>query len=223
MIQAVLFDLDNTLIDFMRMKEASCKAAITAMVDAGLPLEEKKAYNELFKLYKTYGMEYQKIFQQFIKKFMKEIDYRVLSQGITAYRRTQVGFLMPYPHTRSTLLKLKEKGLKLGIVSDAPRMRAWLRLSEMNLTEYFDLVVTLDDTGKRKPHKMPFEAALKKLAMPAERILFVGDRPDRDIKGAQAVGMKTALAKYGSLFPSKGIKADFELKDVKDLLKVIEK
>ena len=222
MIQAVLFDLDNTLIDFMRMKEASCKAAITAMVDAGLPLSEKKAYDELFKLYKTYGIEYQKIFQQFIKKFMKEVDYRVLSQGITAYRRTQVGFLMPYPHTRKTLLKLKEKGLRLGIVSDAPRMRAWLRLAEMNLTEFFDLVVTLDDTGKLKPHQMPFKAAIEKLALPPEDVLFVGDNPGRDIKGAQAAGMRTALAKYGSMFPGKGIKADFDLKDVSDLLKIVK-
>jgi putative hydrolase of the HAD superfamily len=112
--------------------------------------------------------------------------------------------------------------LKLGIVSDAPRMRAWLRLAEMNLTEYFDLVVTLDDTGKLKPHKMPFKAAVEKLGLSPEEILFVGDRPDRDIKGAQAVGMKTALAKYGSLFPKKEIKPDFELEDVSDLLEIVK-
>lgn len=222
MIRAVLFDLDNTLIDFMEMKEESCRSAIRAMIDAGLPLEEKKALKELFKLYKTYGIEYQKIFQHFIKKFMKEVDFRVLSQGITAYRRAQVGYLTPYPHTRGTLLKLKEKGLTLGIVSDAPRLKAWLRLAEMNLTEFFDLVVTLDDTGKRKPHKMPFEAAIKKVGLAPEEILFVGDWPERDIKGAKAVGMKTALAKYGSLHPAKGIKADFELKDINDLLEIVK-
>ena len=36
MIKSVIFDLDNTLIDFMRMKKISSDAAISAMIDAGL-------------------------------------------------------------------------------------------------------------------------------------------------------------------------------------------
>ena len=51
MIKAILFDLDNTLIDFMRMKEKSCESAIDAMILAGLKTNKKKATEELFKLY----------------------------------------------------------------------------------------------------------------------------------------------------------------------------
>ena len=43
MFKAVLFDLDNTLTDFMRMKEQSCDAAIRAMIDAGLEIDEHVA------------------------------------------------------------------------------------------------------------------------------------------------------------------------------------
>ena len=43
MIQAVIFDLDNTLLDFMRMKKQSCEAAISAMIDAGLDMKKEKA------------------------------------------------------------------------------------------------------------------------------------------------------------------------------------
>ena len=46
-----------------------------------------------------------------------------------------------------------------------------------------------------KPHPSPFTLALKKLAVLPDAVLFVGDNPSRDIKGAKAVGMRTCLAK----------------------------
>ncbi len=223
MLKAVLFDLDNTLIDFMKMKKMSCEAAISAMRDSGLEMEQEEAYEKLFELYGVHGIEDQKIFQKFLKDVLGAVDYKILSNAVTAYRRVQMGFLSPYPHVRSTLISLREKGLRLGVVSDAPKMRAWLRLSEMNLTDFFDVVVTLDDTGELKPSRLPFEAAINKLQILPEEILFVGDNPGRDIAGAKELGMKTALAKYGQMFPSEGIKADFELGDIADLLTVISK
>ena len=48
--ERIAFDLDNTLIDFMKMKKISCEAAISAMIDGGLPMKQKVAYNKLFEL-----------------------------------------------------------------------------------------------------------------------------------------------------------------------------
>ena len=221
MIKAVLFDLDNTLTDFMYMKRISCEAAINAMIDSGLKMDKDAAEKKLFELYKTHGIEDQTIFQKFLTDVQGSVDYRMLANAITAYRRRQAGVLVPYPHVRSTLIKLKERGIKLAIVSDAQRMRAWLRLSEMNLTEFFDVVVTLDDTGKLKPDEAPFKSAIQKINVRPNEILFIGDNPDRDIKGAKQLGMKTALAKYGQQFFSDDVIADYELNDFADLLRVI--
>ncbi|HLC80092.1 MAG TPA: HAD-IA family hydrolase [archaeon] len=217
-MKAVLFDLDNTLIDFMRMKKISCEAAISAMIDAGLTMEKDKAYKTLFDLYGVHGIEHQQIFQEFLTKIMGKIDYRILSRGIHAYRKMQIGYLEPYPHVRSTLIALKEKGLILGIVSDAPRLKAWMRLTEMGLSDFFDIVVTLDDTGKTKPHAMPFKAAIKMLSCKPSEILFVGDNPGRDIEGAAKVGMRTVLARYGQMFPDSALKADHEIYDIAELI-----
>lgn len=222
MYKAVLFDLDMTLIDFIKMKHMSCEAAIEAMIDAGLAIKRKEAKKILFGLYDKHGIEHQLIFQEFLKEVLGRVDYKLLANAITAYRKTQASVLKPYPGTKATLLRLREKGLKLGIVSDAPRMRAWLRLAEMGLTDFFDVVVTLDDTGKLKPDKIPFEAAVKKLGVDAGDILFVGDNPERDIKGAKQAGMGTALAKYGQWVKSNGVKADHNLKQVSDVLRAVE-
>ncbi len=221
MIKAILFDLDNTLMDFMTMKTKSCEAAIEAMVDAGLKMSKKKCMDILFELYGEKGIEYDRIFQEFLKKTMKIVDYKILAEGIVAYRRAQFAYVKPYPGAVETLIKLKEKGLKLGIVSDAPSVNAWIRLVEMNLEDFFDVVVTFHDTGERKPSKAPFLKAIKEIGIDPNNILFVGDWPERDIKGAKLVGMKTAFAKYGSNEKTEKTDADHVLKSIKDLLSVV--
>lgn len=222
MIKAVVFDLDNTLIDFMKMKRMSCEAAISAMIDAGLEMKQSEAYDNLFGLYQVHGIENPRIFQIFLKKYVGSVDFRILSSAIAAYRKVQYGFLEPYPKVRQTLIKLSERGVILGVVSDAPRLKAWLRLSEMGLTDFFKIVVTLGDAKRLKPHKRPFTMALKKLGIKPGEVLFVGDNPSRDIEGAKAMGMKAALAKYGQVFPEGKIKADYYLDDIVNVLEIVE-
>ncbi|MBI2136450.1 TIGR02253 family HAD-type hydrolase [Candidatus Woesearchaeota archaeon] len=221
-IKAVIFDLDNTLIDFMKMKRLSCEEAVSAMIDAGLNMKKEDALKKLFELYDKYGIEYKDIFQVFLQENTGKVDYKILSNGVIAYRRIKNGFLSPYPHVQNTLIELKKRNLKLAIVSDAPRLRAWLRLAAMRLTNFFDVVVTYDDTGQRKPHKLPFEAAISQLGLKPEEVLMVGDWPERDILGAKSLGMKTCFAKYGYSFGvAPKTEADYEISDVEELLRIV--
>ncbi len=225
-VKAVLFDLDNTLIDFLKMKKMSVEAAISAMIDAGLPMKKDKAMKELWDLYDDYGIEYHKIFQKFLEKATGTIDWKVLASGVVAYRNVKAGFLEPYPHVIPTLLKLKGMGFKLGVVSDAPRMKAWLRLASMKIADFFDVVVTINDAdGHAKPHPKPYKVALNKLGLEPEEVVFVGDNPNRDIKGAKKLGIKTVLAKYGEWTKARDrkLKPDYEINDVKELLEVLDK
>lgn len=221
MIKSVIFDLDNTLIDFMAMKKISCDAAVSAMIGAGLNANKDRAMKELFALYDKYGLEKKTIFQKFLKKVAKKIDYEVLASGIVAYRRVRSGFLEPYPHVSEVLFELKQRGIKLAIVSDAPRLKAWIRLVSMKINHLFDVVVTFDDTKKMKPSAVPFQFAFKKLNLKPHECLMVGDRPERDIKGAKKLGMVTCFAKYGNP-KAKGSNADYEINDIKELLEIVE-
>ncbi len=223
MIKAVLFDLDNTLIDFMKMKRICSEEAISAMIDAGLTVSKRRGVKILFDLYREYGIENQKIFQEFLEKVMGKIDKKILAKGISAYRKVKIGFLKPYPNVIPTLIVLREKGLKLGIISDAPELQGWIRLADMEITHFFDMVLTLSETGEKKPSKKPFMMAIKKLKIRPEEILFVGENPERDINGAKSVGMKTALAMYGLDYRNKPKKtsADYVIKDVSEVLKFV--
>ncbi|MBI3027407.1 TIGR02253 family HAD-type hydrolase [Candidatus Woesearchaeota archaeon] len=221
MIKSVIFDLDNTLIDFMRMKKLSCDAAISAMIGAGLNTSKHEAMRELFALYDKYGLEEKTIFQKFLKKVSKKIDYEILASGIVAYRRVRAGFLEPYPHVIDVLFELKKRGIKLAIVSDAPRLKAWIRLVSMKINHLFDVVVAFEDTKELKPSTKPFEVAFKRLKLKPSECLMVGDRPERDIKGAKKLGMLTCFARYGNP-KAESMNADYEINDIKELLEIVE-
>ncbi len=211
MIKAIIFDLDNTLIDFMKMKRLSCEAAIEAMIREGLKISKKEGMKILFELYSKYGLEYQRIFQVFLKKILGKIDYKIMASGIVAYRRVKEGLLYPYPNVVPTLNKLKKK-YKLVILSDAPRIQVWIRLVAMKIQDKFDYVITFDDTKTIKPDIKPFLYLLKKLKLKPEECLMVGDSLKRDIAPAKKLGFKTVFAKYGGNKEKAKIKPDYILK-----------
>ncbi|MCL6500897.1 MAG: TIGR02253 family HAD-type hydrolase [Candidatus Pacearchaeota archaeon] len=225
MIKAILFDLDNTLIDFMKMKKRCCETAIDAMIAAGLKMTRKKAMKILYEHYTKYGIEYQQIFQKFLKVIKGRVDYKIIAHGILAYRKVKESYLVPYPHVISTLIELK-KTYKLAIISDAPRIEAWMRLVAMKLDDFFDVVITAADVRKKKIHPAPFKAALKALKIKPEEALMVGDRLSRDILPAQKLNIRTCFARYGARYndeemPEKGKSgADYEISNIKELLKL---
>lgn len=219
-VKAVIFDLDNTLIDFMKMKTQATDAAIEAMIDAGLKIEKKRALKIMNRLYKKYGIEYQKIFDKFLKEIAKRVDKKILASGVVSYRRIKEGYVEPYPNVIPTLIELIRRGYTLCIISDAPSFQVWSRLAGMKLQHFFDFVIAFEETKVKKPHELPFKLALKKLKLKPEEIMMVGDDPRKDIKGAKKLGMVTVLAKYGQVFKGK-VKADFEINDISELLEIL--
>lgn len=85
-------------------------------------------------------------------------------------------------------------GIKLAICSDVVWVTAadsrsdWQRLG---FGELFDAFVTSEDVGYCKPHPAMFRTALRELGVRPEEAAMIGDRPERDIAGAHALGLRT--------------------------------
>jgi HAD superfamily hydrolase (TIGR02253 family) len=223
MIRGVLFDLDNTLLDFMQMKQASIEAAVSAMVDAGLPMSRQAAVEGIYQLYQRVGIENQEIFDLFLTHHFGQINYKWLASAVVAYRRARDGTMVTYPHVRPTLLELSRRGVKLAVISDAPRLGAWLRLCQLDLHHLFDPVVTYEDTGHRKPSAMPFNRALERMELKPEEVIMIGDWPERDMVGAKSLGIKTVFARYGDTKGQTASGADFDIDDISELIGVVDR
>lgn len=223
MIKAVIFDLDNTLVDFMGMKRQAVSAAISSMIDAGLALSPQEVQERIDAIYKERGIEFQSVFDQLLYDIFQKVDYKILSAGVIAYRRAREAALVPYPHVTMTLVRLVKRGLRLAVVSDAPGREAWLRLCYLNFHHLFDQVVTFDDTGERKPGPGPFRRALELLGIQPREALMVGDWPERDMVGAAQLGMTTVFARYGDTFGTVDSGADYDINDISELLEIVQK
>ena len=223
LIKGVVFDLDNTLLDFMKMKQVAVRSAIRGMIEAGLEIDEKKSFDNIISLYEKIGWENQKVFDIFLKNSIGYVDNKFLAAGIVAYRRAREANLLAYPNVNKTLIDLTKLGMKLAVVSDAPSREAWMRIYYLNLYHFFDVVVTFDDSGERKPSSLPFEMALKKLGLKPGSSLMIGDWPERDVVGAKKIGMKTAFASYGDTFGTKNSGADWDVEDISELVTIIKK
>lgn len=223
MIKAVIFDLDNTLVDFMAMKRQAIDAAVNSMIDAGLRLPADEVKARIDAIYKERGIEFQNVFDQLLYDVFRKVDYKILSAGIIAYRRAREAALVPYPHVSLTLVDLVKRGMKLAVVSDAPRREAWLRLCYLNFHHFFDTVITFEDTGEKKPSPAPFRRALDLLAVEPHEAIMVGDWPERDVVGAAQVGMITVFARYGDTFGTNISDARYDIDDVSQLIDIIER
>lgn len=98
-----------------------------------------------------------------------------------------------FPNSRNTLLLLRKKGYKLGLISNTHwRVSRSLR---QEFRKFFQVVTLSYEHGYAKPHPSIFIATLTKLRTKASQCLHVGDDPVADMQGAKSVGMKTAFIK----------------------------
>lgn len=194
----IAFDLDNTLVDFIRFKTAAAYEAVSAMRDAGLPLSQQEGYDCLMETYWDVGIESDEVLEEFFLRAGVENDPKILAAGIRQYQKIRSVFMNPYPRTISTLIELIRRGFQLAILTDAPRLKAWKRLAEMRLIEFFDYVLTKQEIGEPKPSALPFLTLLKKANVEPHQVVMVGDNPVKDVQGAQKVGICAILARYGT-------------------------
>jgi putative hydrolase of the HAD superfamily len=222
-IRAIVFDLDNTLTDFMKMKEAAIHGAIDAMIDAGFALPREQVRERVDAIYGERGLEFQRVFDELLEREFGEVDPKILAAGIVGYRRARESELVLYPHAQLVLLELLKRGIRLGVVSDAPRLQVWMRLCALGLQHVFDAVVTFDDTGERKPAAAPFREVLRRLDVEPHEAIMIGDWAERDVVGGKSLGMTTVFARYGDWFDTKVSGADHDIDDLLELVGIVDR
>lgn len=103
----------------------------------------------------------------------------------------------PYKHVVEVVSQLKERGFKIALLSDfliQQKRDVW------GILPFCDVAFSSEETGALKPSAHPFLALAKALDIQPEKILYIGNNIEYDVKGASAVGMKTAIIEKG-IFP----------------------
>jgi putative hydrolase of the HAD superfamily len=185
-IQAVLFDLDDTLYD---QRDWLAGAWITvAAAAAPFGAATGPLWRGLLEI-AAEGTDRGCIIDRALERAgATDVPIAPL---LEAFRSHDPLHLAPFPGATEALGGLRDR-CRVGLVTDGdPRIQR-SKLRALGLLDAFDVVVFSDELGRerRKPHPAPFRAALSALRVAPERAVYVGDRPDKDVAGAHAAGMR---------------------------------
>lgn len=189
-VKAVFFDIDNTLFNSARLTKMARINAVRAMIECGLPLTDvMEGYNLLMKIVRKYGSNYGHHFDRLLEILGCKWDAKIVAAGIVAYHDTKLAYLKPEPDVVPTLIELRERGYKLGVISNGKSVKQWEKIIRLRLHHFFHTVVISEDVGSEKPDVKIFQAALNQLGLKPNETLYVGDCPETDILGANKAGL----------------------------------
>ncbi|HKL98224.1 MAG TPA: HAD family hydrolase, partial [Methanocorpusculum sp.] len=166
--KAVLFDMDNTLFDFVEAMKIGCVAAAKSVGEG--------TGDELLSYYVRWKYHFED--HTNLQDFMMAHDRFSVENyfaAVGAFDEAKMNALSLYPGIEGVLSGLKSAGYRLAVVTDAFSYAAELRLEHLGLRSYFDVIVGYDTTGYKKPHHAPFECALDLLGLSPHEAAYVGD------------------------------------------------
>jgi putative hydrolase of the HAD superfamily len=148
--------------------------------------------------------------------------------ALDAYREFWVQATHTDPEAAPMLTALRERGLRLGVLSSTPWPAEWHEewLRRDGVLHLFDACVWSSDLPWTKPHPHAFRAALDAVGVAdPTRAVYVGDRPYDDVSGAKAVGMRAVLVPHSDIPPSQQVPVDVTpdgvIQRLADLLRLI--
>jgi putative hydrolase of the HAD superfamily len=205
MLEAVLFDWGDTLMHWEWEPEL-----LTSGHEAGLRAigrEPLAALTERFRdvylpLLWVPGtleeIEYPGLVRQVLSEVGIEIDDDELERFLDAEHDAWSPALMLATTTHALLEALRDRELKVGLVSNAfdPPSLLHRDLERLGVAQRLDVAVFSSEIGRRKPHPAIFKRALETIGAEPGETLFVGDTLATDIAGAAALGMRTCQAMW---------------------------
>lgn len=241
-IEAILFDLDDTLIDWSGM-ELEWEDLNRPLVDNiynhldknGRNLPDRAAFFDAFvhRAHEVWDEAKQDLsgpeFREALRRVCLDAGFEP-AQGeidtlLQVYDWRPMPGVVPYPDTLFVLGNLREAGYKLGLVTNSfyPMWMRDVELAHYNLLNFFDVRISASDAGYIKPHMAIYQQALALLEVEPERTVFVGDRPQNDILGANEAGLISVLIDPPHLAREKeGIEADYTICSLSELLPILE-
>lgn len=119
-------------------------------------------------------------------EIVKEKTERLIYRGWEPFFKT----IKLFPHLRETLDAFRGAGIPMGLLSDFPTEG---KLQNMGLADYWNATHCSEQSGRLKPDPLSFLELAEKMGERPENMLYVGNNPRYDVKGAAAAGMSAAL------------------------------
>lgn len=207
-IKAVLIDFDNTFYQYQPCHThalAEVRRFIETRYGALEDFEKlyKEAQEKVKRRIPNHAASHSRIlyFQNFLEELNSE---HLISESLeleTIYWQAFKSKMVPIPGLLDFLAECKKSGTKVVVVSDLTTRLQFQKLIQLGVADLISQVVTSEEAGAEKPDPAIFRLALEKLELVAADVIMIGDSEDRDIKGAEALGIPTIQIVHETITP----------------------
>lgn len=197
MFEAIVFDFDGTLVDFVDSDTKSLKL-LHSKIETTVSFENflDTAVDEIMNFHQL--VDKGDIDPLLMHRFRLERTFKIHGikwddSAIDVYKNELFRTCVPFDGISEVLSKLKER-FKLGLLTnayDAPEQRK--RISYSGLDDYFDEILISGEIGVYKPDPRVFFSLLSRLGVVPEKAIYIGDSIEHDVFGANSAGMKSVL------------------------------
>ena len=216
-IQAVLFDLDGTLLDRRRSFARFARnqwdrfASSLRLVDPDLYVQR------LIQRDQNGYAPREELFTGFVDEFDFAPD--LAEDLLTDYRASFPRSCLLFPDVTETLVAIRLSGMKLGLITNGSVRMQSGKIRHLSLSSMFDTILISETEGISKPDAEIFHRALQRLAADPSRAVFVGDHPEVDVSGARSAGLQAVWRRDPT--DSRPVEADATIENIGELLPLL--
>ncbi|MBQ8043149.1 MAG: HAD-IA family hydrolase [Clostridia bacterium] len=226
MIKVVIFDLDDTLISERKYIKSGYRAVAKAIKDMyNLEIGEDDIYSLLNTLFVENSKQ---VFDRALKSFGICYSKEDILELVQVYR-CHVPSIEYYDDVLDVISKLKDRNIRLGIITDGYIETQQAKLKVLDAYNAFEKIIVTEELGRDywKPHPKSFQMMKEYFNVEYEEMLYVGDNPNKDFHIKKQLPISTAriIREYG-IYKDEPYKdniiSDYLIKNLNQLLDIVK-
>ncbi|OAB45533.1 hypothetical protein PGLA_03195 [Paenibacillus glacialis] len=216
MLKAIIFDLDGTLLDRDRSLNNFVEHQYDRY-DALHHVKKEEFVQRFIELDKRGYVWKDRVYQSLINEFEAKLDWQdLLDDYIEGFQNHCVGF----SGMVEMLDFLKEKNMKLGMITNGYERFQDNNIKALNISDYFEVILISEREGIRKPDPEIFLRAVNLLGVKPEDSIYVGDHPSNDIEASLNVGMRSIWKEDD--FQNKPLNTTWTIRELHEIRVIVE-
>lgn len=224
MVNAVIFDLDDTLISEKEYIKSGYRH-IAEVIGQRFNINKDQVYIDLFQLFRESPHN---VFNRLYEKYQIEYSKEMIIDLVNEYRG-HFPDVQYYDDVMQCLNELKVLGVKIGIITDGYAQAQRQKLKAVEADMYFDEIIVTDELGRDywKPHPKAFEIIKERFGVSFDEMIYVGDNPGKDFYISTIYPIKTVRifrdGVHKDNFYLDGIREDFIIDELTKILEIIRR
>jgi putative hydrolase of the HAD superfamily len=231
-LDAILFDIDDTLFSTSVFADKARRAAIDAMIRFGLRATREQCLKELEEVIAEFTSNYDSHFDKVVQRLPAPASQGinkaiVIAAGVVAYHETKWRELQVYDDVYEVLRWLSGTKAIRGIISAGWTIKQAEKVIRLKIYEFLTpaAVFFTDQIGISKPNPKLYRRVLEELGLEAARTMYVGDHPIHDVDPCNEVGMITVRSRRSGRHAHEegATKASYEIRDFYGLREILQR